>query len=83
MGCLAVLQLVMRLLWCADGPGSSEGLREGDTVVTNHPVAGGGSHLPDITVITPVWDNGEIVFFVASRGHHAGACTRLTLNSAL
>lgn len=40
-------------------------------MVTNHPVAAGGSHLPDITVITPVWEVGRIVFFVASRGHHA------------
>ena len=39
-------------------------------MVTNHPVAG-GSHLPDITVVTPVFRDGEIVFFVASRGHHA------------
>lgn len=39
--------------------------------MTNHPVAAGGSHLPDITVITPVWQAGSIVFFVASRGHHA------------
>jgi 5-oxoprolinase (ATP-hydrolysing) len=39
--------------------------------VTNHPVAAGGSHLPDITVITPVWDSRKIVFFVAYRGHHA------------
>ena len=38
---------------------------------TNDPAAG-GSHLPDITVITPVHDDtGEIVFFTASRGHHA------------
>jgi 5-oxoprolinase (ATP-hydrolysing) len=47
-----------------------EGLREGDVLVTNHPRAG-GSHLPDITVVTPVFRDGEIVFFVASRGHHA------------
>lgn len=39
-------------------------------LLTNHPQAG-GSHLPDITVITPVFDHGKIVFFVASRGHHA------------
>lgn len=45
-------------------------INEGDVLVTNHPMAG-GSHLPDITVITPVFDNGNIVFFVASRGHHA------------
>lgn len=47
-----------------------DNLREGDVLVTNHPCAG-GSHLPDITVITPVFDNGKLVFFVASRGHHA------------
>lgn len=45
-------------------------LVEGDVIMTNHPQAG-GSHLPDITIITPVFDNGKIVFFVASRGHHA------------
>ncbi|KAF6140254.1 hypothetical protein GIB67_000302 [Kingdonia uniflora] len=45
-------------------------LNEGDVLVTNHPCAG-GSHLPDITVITPVFDNRNLVFFVASRGHHA------------
>ncbi|KAJ3045838.1 hypothetical protein HDV00_006102 [Rhizophlyctis rosea] len=45
-------------------------VKEGDVLLTNHPAAG-GSHLPDITVITPVFDKGKIVFFVASRGHHA------------
>jgi 5-oxoprolinase (ATP-hydrolysing) len=55
----------------AEGLGRDDGLNEGDTIVTNHPVAAGGSHLPDITVITPVWEKGKIVFFVASRGHHA------------
>ncbi|RIB11070.1 Hydantoinase B/oxoprolinase-domain-containing protein [Gigaspora rosea] len=45
-------------------------LEEGDVVMTNHPQAG-GSHLPDITIITPVFHEGEIIFFVASRGHHA------------
>ncbi|RKP05235.1 5-oxoprolinase-like protein [Thamnocephalis sphaerospora] len=45
-------------------------LQEGDVIVTNHPQAG-GSHLPDITVITPVFDKGKIIFFVASRAHHA------------
>ena len=45
-------------------------LSPGDVLVSNHPAAG-GSHLPDITVITPVFKDGEIVFWVASRGHHA------------
>ena len=44
--------------------------KEGDVVVTNHPAVG-GSHLPDITVITPVFFNGIPVFYVACRGHHA------------
>lgn len=45
-------------------------IAEGDVFVTNHPQCG-GSHLPDITVVTPVFHNGNIVFAVASRGHHA------------
>ncbi|KDD76224.1 hydantoinase B/oxoprolinase, partial [Helicosporidium sp. ATCC 50920] len=53
------------------GPGEEQGLREGDVLVANHPQLAGGSHLPDITVITPVYEDGEVVFFVASRGHHA------------
>jgi 5-oxoprolinase (ATP-hydrolysing) len=53
------------------GPGEQEGLEEGDVLLSNHPQLAGGSHLPDITVITPVFSGGRIVFFVASRGHHA------------
>ncbi|WP_372681553.1 hydantoinase B/oxoprolinase family protein [Desulfosarcina sp.] len=45
-------------------------LKPGDVLVSNHPAAG-GSHLPDITVITPVFRKGAIIFWVASRGHHA------------
>ncbi|MCU0838943.1 MAG: hydantoinase B/oxoprolinase family protein [Rhodospirillales bacterium] len=47
-------------------------MRPGDTYVLNAPYAG-GTHLPDITVITPVFDDGgsQILFFVGSRGHHA------------
>ncbi|KAL7990205.1 hypothetical protein Chor_010559 [Crotalus horridus] len=47
-------------------------LHEGDVILSNHPCAG-GSHLPDLTVITPVfWEKGaRPIFFVASRGHHA------------
>ncbi|KAF1372927.1 hypothetical protein PFLUV_G00255040 [Perca fluviatilis] len=47
-------------------------LKEGDVILSNHPCAG-GSHLPDLTVITPVFRKGvsSPVFFVASRGHHA------------
>ena len=43
----------------------------GDVFVTNDPDAG-GSHLPDVTVVTPVFDEAGVVrFFSASRGHHA------------
>ncbi|KAG5366566.1 5-oxoprolinase [Yarrowia sp. B02] len=46
-------------------------LHEGDVLVCNHP-AYGGSHLPDITVVTPVFDEtGKVAFFCASRGHHS------------
>ncbi|SDA05939.1 BZ3501_MvSof-1269-A2-R1_Chr5-2g07892 [Microbotryum saponariae] len=49
------------------------GLHKGDVLLSNHPVAG-GSHLPDITCITPVFgQDGKIIFFTASRGHHAGS----------
>ncbi len=47
------------------------GLKPGDCFVTNDPFEG-GSHLPDITVITPVFNgDGALAFFVASRAHHA------------
>jgi 5-oxoprolinase (ATP-hydrolysing) len=46
-------------------------LTAGDVVATNDPSAG-GSHLPDVTTVTPVFTSGpEPAFFVASRGHHA------------
>ena len=45
-------------------------LSEGDVIITNHP-AFGGSHLPDVTVITPVFSGQEHIGFVASRAHHA------------
>ncbi len=48
-------------------------LRPGDVAITNHP-AFGGSHLPDITVITPVFDDagdGRLIAYVANRAHHA------------
>ncbi len=48
------------------------GMRKGDAFMLNAPF-NGGTHLPDVTVITPVFDEpGEsVLFFVGSRGHHA------------
>ncbi len=47
-------------------------MHRGDVFVTNAPY-NGGTHLPDITVVTPVFhsEDSQPVFFVASRGHHA------------
>jgi 5-oxoprolinase (ATP-hydrolysing) len=45
-------------------------MRDGDAFVTNAPYDG-GTHLPDITVVMPVFVEGARAFFVASRGHHA------------
>ncbi len=47
-------------------------MRAGDVYMLNDPYRG-GTHLPDITVITPVFDSAgaNIVFYVGSRGHHA------------
>jgi 5-oxoprolinase (ATP-hydrolysing) len=45
----------------------------GDTILTNHPAAG-GSHLPDVTLITPVFDPVDFtkpVAYIANRAHHA------------
>lgn len=45
-------------------------LGPGDVAITNHP-AFGGSHLPDITLVTPVYDGGVLLGYVANRAHHA------------
>lgn len=47
-------------------------MQPGDVYMLNNPY-NGGTHLPDITVITPVFDQSQeqILFFVAARGHHA------------
>ena len=45
-------------------------IRPGDVYAINAPY-NGGTHLPDITVCTPVFDGRKILFWVASRGHHA------------
>lgn len=47
-------------------------INPGDVFILNAPY-NGGTHLPDITVVTPVFDDDEkdILFYVAARGHHA------------
>jgi len=50
---------------------SGQTIKAGDVFVQNNPY-NGGSHLPDITVITPVFNTQktEVIFYVASRAHH-------------
>ncbi|HEX4130237.1 MAG TPA: hydantoinase B/oxoprolinase family protein [Pirellulales bacterium] len=62
----AMSETVRRTL--ADNPD----MAAGDVFVTNDPYRG-GSHLPDVTVVTPVYDpqSGRLLFFTASRAHHA------------
>ncbi|MEI6985611.1 MAG: hydantoinase B/oxoprolinase family protein [Rhodospirillaceae bacterium] len=57
--------------------GATDGMGPGDVFMLNDPYHG-GTHLPDITVVTPVFDDGgpgtpgrNLLFIVASRGHHA------------
>jgi len=45
-------------------------IQEGDVLILNDPFRG-GTHLPDITCIAPVFFNNKLEFFVASRAHHA------------
>ena len=46
-------------------------IRPGDMFMANDPYNGGGTHLPDITVIAPVFVDERIVAFVANIAHHA------------
>jgi 5-oxoprolinase (ATP-hydrolysing) len=61
----AMAQTVRRIV--LDNPD----MRPGDVYLTNDPYRG-GSHLPDITAVTPVHDEqGRLMFFTANRAHHA------------
>jgi len=63
---LGAMEETVRCL-LADNPD----LRPGDVLVTNDPYRG-GSHLPDVTVVTPVHNQQDrLLFFTASRAHHA------------
>jgi N-methylhydantoinase B len=51
------------------GEFGEEGLSDGDTVVMNDPYRG-GSHLPDVTMVSPIFHAGELVAWAANRAHH-------------
>ncbi|WP_410766296.1 hydantoinase B/oxoprolinase family protein [Haloferax sp. DFSO60] len=47
-----------------------ETLSDGDAIILNDPFRG-GAHLPDLTLVTPVFVDGDIVAYAANRAHHA------------
>jgi N-methylhydantoinase B len=61
-------------------------LREGDAFIGNDPYTGGSTHLPDITLASPVFCEGALVGFVANIAHHAdgsGGATRTIYDEGL
>jgi len=56
--------------WAVKSAISDMELKEGDMVILNDPFRG-GTHLPDVTLIAPVFYGKELCFFVANRAHHA------------
>jgi len=48
-----------------------ERMRDGDAFICNDPYLANGTHMPDISVITPVFLDGRVRFFAANVGHHA------------
>jgi N-methylhydantoinase B len=46
-------------------------IREGDVFVCNDPYAAGGTHLPDISIVTPIYLDGTLLGFAANIGHHS------------
>jgi N-methylhydantoinase B len=47
------------------------GMADGDAFVCNDPYLAGGTHMPDISVITPVFHDGAVRFFTANIAHHS------------
>ncbi|MEM9364994.1 MAG: hydantoinase B/oxoprolinase family protein [Planctomycetota bacterium] len=70
---LGAMGHVVKHLLVSHAVDGDDPMQPGDLFVSNHPFRG-GSHLPDVTVVTPVFVNDESRrpdFFVASRCHHA------------
>ncbi|APX24115.1 MAG: 5-oxoprolinase [Rhodobacteraceae bacterium] len=49
----------------------AERMAEGDVFICNDPYAAGGTHTPDISVVTPVFAGGQLRYFTANIGHHS------------
>lgn len=48
-----------------------ERMRDGDAFICNDPYLAGGTHMPDISIVTPVFIDGSVRFFAANIGHHS------------
>jgi N-methylhydantoinase B len=48
-----------------------EDIKPGDAFICNDPYLAGGSHTPDISILTPVFYEGRLCFFAANLGHHS------------
>jgi len=48
-----------------------ERMRDGDAFICNDPYLAGGTHMPDISIVTPVFIDGGVRFFAANIGHHS------------
>ena len=48
-----------------------EDIHDGDVFIANDPYTGGGSHLPDIVLLKPVFYQGKLVAYMVNTGHHA------------
>jgi N-methylhydantoinase B len=46
-------------------------MRDGDAFICNDPYLANGTHMPDISLVTPVFVDGEVRFFTANVGHHS------------
>jgi N-methylhydantoinase B len=46
-----------------------DGLQPGDVIITNDPYTGGGTHLSDVSLVVPIFYQGELVSFSASKAH--------------
>ncbi|MDA1260521.1 MAG: hydantoinase B/oxoprolinase family protein [Planctomycetota bacterium] len=48
-----------------------EGIRAGDMFISNDPFVGRGSHLPDVSILAPVFRDGRLALFVSNIAHHS------------
>jgi N-methylhydantoinase B len=47
----------------------ADNLSPGDVIITNDPYSGGGTHLSDVSLVVPIYCDGELVAFAASKAH--------------